>query len=105
MTRISKLVRLRRRRFWLIRIVRLAGGFVCTSVVRPLVAPNAAGVALVDFRQHGGIPSVPLRHESIVDVLLAGLETGTLHRVVDDVEEERVVENLQILVVAISGGR
>ena len=43
---------------------------------------------------------MPLRDKSIVDVLPPYLEVGALHRVVDDVEEKRVVDNLQILVVA-----
>ena len=73
-----------------------------SDVVRKLIAGEVVSAALINFRQHGRVPFVPLRHDPVVDILAALFQVGALHRILDDVEEERVVEDLQILVVAVA---
>ena len=75
---------------------------VRANVVGELIAGEVAGGACINFRQHGCVPCVPLRHDSVIDIFAALLQVGTLHRVLNDIEEKRVVEDLQILVVAVS---
>jgi len=86
------------------RVVRLAAGFLRADVIGPLIAADAACIAFVDFLQHGGVPCVPLGHQPIVDIRLPLFQVGALHRIGNDVEEKRVVENLEVLVIAISEG-
>src|ERR1700680_2614366 len=63
---------------------------------------EVVGGALISLPQHGCVPFVPLRHYSVINILMPLLQIGALHRVLNDIEEKRVVEDLQILVVAVS---
>ena len=71
-------------------------------MVGKLSTGEIVGGTFVDLRQHGGVPLVPIRRYPVKNVLTALLQVGTLHRVLDNIEEKCVVEDLQILVVAVS---
>ena len=71
-------------------------------MVCKLIAGEVPGAAFVNFRQHGCIPFVPFRHEPLVDIPLAVLQVGALHRVVDHVEQECVLENFEKLVISVA---
>jgi hypothetical protein len=45
---------------------------------------------------------VPLCHDSVIDIHAAHLQVGALHRILNDIEEKRVVEDLQILEISVS---
>src|SRR4051794_7467655 len=62
------------------------------------------GETLFDLGQHGGVPLVPFAVETGVGVLVAVLEIGALERIVDDIEEESILEDLEELVVAVADG-
>src|SRR5262245_9038051 len=102
------LARLRRRSSSLLWrwswVVGLTARRLCADMVRELCASEVARGALIDFRQHRGVPFQPFRNEPVIDVLLPLFQIGSLHRVLDDVEEERVVENLKKLHVAVANG-
>src|SRR4029078_2301522 len=53
-------------------------------------------------RQHGLVPNVILREHSHIDVLAAFLVIGAFHRLVSDIEQERVVADLKILPIAVA---
>src|SRR5258708_20389427 len=56
---------------------------------------------LLDLRQHGSVPVIPLEDEAMINVLLAVLEVGALERVFHNIEQERVVEDFEELVITI----
>ncbi len=58
--------------------------------------------AFINLRQHGCVPGVPFRRHSVINIFTPLLQIGALHRVLHYIEEKRVVEDLQILVVAVS---
>src|SRR5215471_17502596 len=72
-------------------VVGLTARRLCADMVRELCASEVARGALIDFRQHCGVPFQPFRNEPVIDVLLPLFQIGSLHRVLDDVEEEHVV--------------
>src|SRR5580658_899753 len=95
-------VRTRRRRFRRRWIIRLSARFLRADVVSQLVAGEVDRVALIGFEQHGCVPIQPLRNDAVVDLLVPLLQVGSLHWIVDDVEEERVFEDLEKLPIAVS---
>jgi DNA-binding MarR family transcriptional regulator/GNAT superfamily N-acetyltransferase len=52
--------------------------------------------------QHGRIRRVPFRDKPFVDVPMALLRIGSLHRVLRHIEQEGVVEDLEILPIAVA---
>ena len=54
--------------------------------------------------KHLQVPDIPFADEALIDILMALLHVGALHRIIDDVEQERVVQNLEIFPVADPGG-
>src|SRR5580700_1812583 len=91
------------RRIGRIRIVSLAACLRSTDVVGELISGEIVRVTFANFRQHGCVPFVPLRHYPAVYFLAAYFQVGALHWVLSHIEEKRVVEDLQILVVPVSG--
>src|SRR6201985_1750496 len=73
-----------------------------TEMVGELFPGEAACKTLRIERQHGRVPFVPLRDQPVIDVPMPILKVGTLHRILYDVEEEGVVEDFEILPVAIA---
>ncbi len=73
-------------------------------MVGKLTAGEVGSRALIHLRQHGCVPRIPLRRNPVVNILPPRLQIGPLHRVVGDIEEKCVVEDLQILEVAVSRG-
>jgi len=71
-------------------------------VVGKLLAIETGGVALLDLRKHRTILLVPLPGEPLINVLLAVLQVGAFERVLHDVEEESIVEDLEEFVIAIA---
>src|SRR5258708_35310366 len=63
---------------------------------------EAVRETLLDLRQHGSVPVIPLLDESMINVLLALLQVGALQRVFHNVEEERIVEDFEEFVIAIA---
>jgi len=57
---------------------------------------------LLDLRQHGSVSSHSTRDEAMINVLLAVLEVGALERVFHNIEQERVVEDFEELVITIA---
>jgi hypothetical protein len=53
-------------------------------------------------RQHGRVPLVPFRDKPFVDVPMALLRIGSLHQVLRPIEQEGVVEDLEILPIAVA---
>src|SRR5215470_2709382 len=79
------------RRFWMRRIVRLATRFLRADMVGKFIATEVAREAIINLRQHSRVPFVPLRYDSIINILVAHLQVGAFHRVLNDIEEKRVV--------------
>src|SRR5438093_4359603 len=73
-------------------------------MIGKLIARDAPGIALIDFGKHRRIPGVPVVDEPIVHRRQSLLQVRPLHRILDDVEEEAVVEELQELVIAVASG-
>ena len=71
-------------------------------MVGKLTAGEVRGRALINLRQHGRVPVIPFRRNPVIYVLPPSLQIGPLHGVVGDVEKKCVVEDLQILIVAVS---
>src|SRR5215469_11139064 len=73
-----------------------------------MVGELSGGVGLAEavgyFRQHGGIPSLPIGKKTLGEVGAAVPQVGALTRVGDDVEQEAVVTDLEIFVVAVPVG-
>jgi hypothetical protein len=63
---------------------------------------KAAREALWIERQHGRDPLVPFPNKPFVDVPMALLQIGSLHRVLRHIEQEGVVEDLEILPIAVA---
>src|SRR5262249_931411 len=85
-------------------VVSLAACRVRRDMIRELCAREVSGCAFIDLRQHCCIPFQPLRDEPIVDVLLPHFQVGAFHRILDDVKEKGIVENLEKLHVAVANG-
>ena len=62
-------------------------------MVGEFVAGERMTEALGDFRKHRRVPRIPLGDDPVVDVFVALPEVGTFEWILDDVEQERVVEN------------
>src|SRR5437868_5776238 len=73
-----------------------------TEMVGELFPGEAACKTLRIERQHGRVPFFPLRDQPVIDVPMPILKVGTLHGILDNVEEEGVAEDFQILPVAIA---
>ena len=63
---------------------------------------KAAREALWSERQHGRVPLVPFRDKPFADVPMALVQIGSLHRVLRHIEQEGVVEDLEILPIAVA---
>ena len=82
--------------------IGLLAGWFCTEVIGKFLTGEAVGKALLDFRQHTGIPLVPFADESTIDVAVPILQVGTFQRILSYIEEERVFQNLEELVIAVA---
>src|SRR4051794_28058721 len=72
------------------------------EMVGKLGPGEAQGKALRVERPHRSVPVLPFGDETLVDVGMAILEVGTLHRILHDIEQERIVEDLEVLPVAVA---
>src|ERR1700730_4716206 len=73
------------------------------EMVGELRSGKAACEALRIERQHPCVPLVPFRDKPFVQVPLALLEIGSLHRVLHHIEQEGVVEDLEVVPIAVAG--
>ena len=73
-------------------------------MVGELVSREALDIAIIDFREHRRVPGAPFFIHSIVNVSAQLLEIGALHRIIGEVEQERIVFDLEKFEVAIAHG-
>src|SRR5215831_9645402 len=65
--------------------------------------PGKAGRKALRIKwQHCRVPLVPLCDQPVIDTAIPVLEVSALHRVLDHIEEEGVVEDLEIFPVAVA---
>jgi hypothetical protein len=71
-------------------------------MVGELCPGKAERKALRIERQHRRVPLVPLRDQPIVDGAVPRLEVRAVHRILDHIEEEGVVEDLEVFPIAVA---
>src|SRR5436190_15177620 len=82
-------------------------GFGCApeaEVVGPPIGVVPTSATFRDFGQHRRVPGQPLFRKPVVYILLALLQVRALHRIVDDVEQERVLAQLEIFEISVADG-
>src|SRR6516164_7730314 len=63
---------------------------------------NPPGEAVRAERQHRRVPFVPLRDEPFTDAPVALFQVFSLHRIPSDIEQKGVVQDLEVLPVAVA---
>ena len=74
------------------------------KMVSKLGTSEPTGEAARIERQHCRVPFVPLRDEPFIDAAVPLFQVCSLHRITNDIEQKGVVEDLQVLPIAVARG-
>src|SRR5215468_6579702 len=83
------------------RVIRL-GRTPQPDVVRPAIRVVPARITIRHLWKHRCIPGEPFLGKALVHIAVPVFQVRTFHRIVGDVEQERVLANLQVLEIAVT---
>ena len=83
------------------RVIRL-GRTPQPDVVRPAIRVVPARITIRHLWKHRCIPGEPFLGKALVHIAVPVFQVRTFHRIVGDVEQERVLANLQVLQVTVA---
>src|SRR4029077_6476518 len=86
-----------------LRIVRLSVWIPGAIMIGKLFRGESMRVALLYFGQHGRIPLKPRARQLLIDVRMAIFEVRALQRIIDDIEQKSILQDLEKFIVSIAG--